>query len=122
IQFGGRVDLGGATVFQLEVTYSITVVPDPKQYVLPANAVVGGKTIGDWSAEWWKWIFPASTNQNPLLETNGVWAHAGQPEGEVFFIAGVSGLSPDKVTRTFSVPEGKYLFFPVLPVEVDNIN
>jgi hypothetical protein len=36
--------------------------------MLPPGSVVGGRTIGEWSAEWWKWLLPISTNNNPMLD------------------------------------------------------
>jgi hypothetical protein len=90
--------------------------------VLPNDAVVDGKTIGDWSAEWWKWILPASTNQNPDLDTDGAFASIGQPTGSVFLIAWDLGIMPGPFIRHFTVPEGKYLFFPVATFEADNVD
>ncbi len=85
--------------------------------VLPNDAVVDGRTIGEWGAEWWKWGFSLSTNQHPLFDPDGSNAHVGQPDGPVFFLAGQFGVpSPSIATRTFTMPEGKYLFHPVLNV------
>jgi hypothetical protein len=87
-----------------------------------AMMVIAGRTIGEWSAEWLKWIVVIPTNQNPMLDPDGSSAAVGQPEGDVFFLGFVPGLSPGTVTRSFSVPEGKYLFLPVLFYEADNVN
>src|SRR5712671_5107368 len=80
--------------------------------VLPNDAVIDGKTIGEWSAEWWKWVLPISSNNNPMLDTTGAFASVGQPAGSVFRVAGDLGIAPGPFIRTFTVPEGKYLFFP----------
>src|SRR5438309_4511770 len=90
--------------------------------VLPNDALVDGKTIGEWSAEWWKWVLPISTNNNPMLDTTGAFAGVAQPSGSVFFVAGDLGIAPGPFIRTFTVPEGKYLFFPVDMYEADNVN
>src|SRR5713226_3929200 len=88
--------------------------------VLPNDAVVDGKTIGEWSAEWWKWVFSIPTNSNPLLDRDGSRAQNGQPDGSVFFVAGIFQFS-GAVTRAFTVPEDKYLFFPLLNNWDDNV-
>lgn len=80
------------------------------------------------SALWWQWIYgqPAKddkgANTNPILDTTGAYAAAGQkngigPDNEFFFLAGAFG---GQVTRTVKVPFGKTLFFPVINSEWDN--
>jgi hypothetical protein len=89
--------------------------------VLPNDAVVDGKTIGDWSAEWWKWLLPIPVAQNPARDTNGSFANVAQPDGPVFFLA--KGYNWNvRGTRTFTVPEDKYLFVPLLSNFQDNID
>jgi len=90
--------------------------------VLPNDAIVEGMTIGEWSAEWWKWVLPISTNDNPMVDRDGSFASVGQPDGSVFLIASTLGLEPGRITRRFSVPEGKFLFLPVVMYEADNVN
>jgi hypothetical protein len=90
--------------------------------VMPTNAVVGGLTIEEWTVEWWSWAYATPTNQNPLLDLDGSRAQSGQPGGPVFFVGSVSGLQPPPVTRTFAVPQGKYLFFPLLPIHSENVD
>jgi predicted metal-dependent hydrolase len=89
--------------------------------VLPNDAIVEGKTIGEWSAEWWKWAFSLPTNQNPLLDPDGSNATNGQPFQSVFFIAGIYEAS-GAVTRKFSVPANSYLFLGPRNVEGDNVD
>jgi hypothetical protein len=88
---------------------------------LPPDAVVGGQTIGDWSAEWWKWVFSVPTNQNPLYDIDGSKATNGQPATDVFFVAGIHVIS-GTVTRAFDVPEGKHLFLSPMNVNAENID
>jgi len=81
--------------------------------VLPPDAVVDGKNLGDWLAEWWKWILPIPITNNPAFDPDGRFAHVGQPDGPVFFM--VKGYNFTFVPRrSFEVPEGKYLFMPLL--------
>jgi hypothetical protein len=107
----------------LILLFLVTILNFPLHaQVLPNDAIVEGRSIGDWSAEWWKWVMPIPISRNPMLDTTGSFAAENQPEGEVFFVAVVLGLSPDPVTRHFEVPEGKHLFFPVLMYEADNVD
>jgi hypothetical protein len=104
------------------VLFAVRMLATTHAGVLPNHAVVDGRTIGEWTAEWWKWVYSIPTSQNPMLDQTGEYANVEQPDAEVFFIAGVPGLSADPVTRTFTVPEGKYLLVPVLMVQGDNID
>src|SRR3954453_22895353 len=65
--------------------------------ILSPGAVIAGKSIADWTAEWWTWAFQAPNNANPLNDPDGRFAHV-QNNGPVFFIAGNSA------TRGFTVP------------------
>jgi hypothetical protein len=89
--------------------------------VLPPDAVVGGKTQAEWSAEAWKWVLPIPTNLNPNLDPDGSRANVNQPNGPIFFIGGLSQIST-VVERHFTVPEGKYLFAPLISVFTDNVD
>ncbi len=53
------------------------------------DATVDCKTISEWSADWWKWVFSISTDANPFCDTTGARATNGQPGGSVFFVAGI---------------------------------
>jgi hypothetical protein len=77
---------------------------------------------------WWQWVFeqPAvdvnGTNTNPLIDSTGAYATAGQengigPANSYFFLAGTSG---GDAARTVTVPAGKALFFPVINYDMDN--
>jgi hypothetical protein len=80
------------------------------------------------TALWWEWVFaqPAvdvgGTNTNPVLDSTGAYATAGQENGigpgnKFFFLAGTFG---GPATRTVTVPEGKTLFFPLINTDQDN--
>jgi hypothetical protein len=90
----------------------------------------GEGKYADLTATWWAWVFaqPAvpvgGTNTNPVLDTTGTFATAGQENGigpadKYFFLAGTFGGA---VTRTVTVPKGKALFFPIVNFETDNDN
>lgn len=71
------------------------------------NAIVGGKTMGEWSAEWWKWALSFPNATNPLNDTSGALASLGDVPGPVFFVGGHDDIA-------FQVPTNKYLFFPLI--------
>src|SRR5438105_3400233 len=93
----------------------------PPIVALPNDAVVDGKSLSEWTVEWWKWVFAIHTNENPEFDLDGSRAATHQSDGPVFFVAGVITFS-GSATRHFQVPAGKYLFFPVLNVYSDNVN
>ncbi len=77
---------------------------------LPAGSIVEGKTIADWTAEWWQWALSFPEANNPLLDTDGGSAGLGDM-GSVFFLAGSFNSGPTK--RYFAVPSDKYILIPV---------
>ena len=109
---------------KLTLLLSVVLAAPAWAGVLPNDAIVEGKTIGEWSAECWKWIYSISTNENPLLDCDGQgrWANNRQPDPTVFFIAPVNGITPPPCIRTFTVPENKYILLPVLALSIDNID
>jgi hypothetical protein len=81
--------------------------------VFPPHAKPYGKTINEWTAEWWKYVlgFPASTN--PLADASGANCAVGQ-SGPVFFLVGTTG--GPAVRNDCVVPVGKAILFPVINV------
>jgi len=78
---------------------------------LPPGAAPYGLTLGEWAAEWWKWVLTAPVQVNPVLDTTGAHCDVGQ-RGQVWFLAGSFGSDP--VVRRCTVPVGRSLFFPVM--------
>jgi hypothetical protein len=83
--------------------------------VIPGGSTVEGKTLAEWSAEWWKWALSFPIETNPLVDVDGSRAHVGDV-GPVFFMGGIFDLEDTSptATRSFTVPVGKRLFFPIL--------
>jgi hypothetical protein len=98
-------------IFILVAELTVGIVhPSHASVILPPTANVGGKSLDEWSAEWWKWALSFPTPTNPLLDETG--EHASQGDvGQVFFLAGTAG---DNATRSFSVPTGHHIFFPLV--------
>lgn len=102
-----------------DITYHITVMPTG---VLPPYFEVAGKTQAEWSAAWWQWALSQGSNSSPWVELTGANANVHQ-EGNVFFLAGVLGPQDlHSVTRSFTVPSDKYVFFPIFNSAADNID
>ncbi|HEY5880601.1 MAG TPA: hypothetical protein VIU11_16945 [Nakamurella sp.] len=98
--------------------------------VVFAPTASAAKDYGSLTATWWQWalaqpaidVAATNTNTNPVLDTTGEYATAGQPAGigpanKYFFLAGTFGQD---VVRTVTVPPGKTLFFPIFNFEADN--
>lgn len=79
--------------------------------VLDAGASYAGKTVAEWTADWWTWAWGAPANADPLSDTTGSLANQNN-DGPVFFVAGSN--SGGVTQRTFSVSEGKALLVPMI--------
>lgn len=85
------------------------------QTILDADSTVEGKTIGEWTQDWFNWWadFPAndgSEGDDAVTDTTGMYAHQRQQWGPVYFINGVAGASASSpVDRTYEVPAGKHV-------------
>ncbi len=79
--------------------------------VLAQGSTVEGKTIAEWTGEWWNWLVKEPFETNAQADPTGEHANRNQ-SGPVFFVAGSFG---GPVERTFTVPTGKYLLVPMIP-------
>ena len=85
--------------------------------VYAPHSKVKGHTIGEWSADWWKWALSFSSPDNPITDTTGANANLGQ-KGPVYFLAGTSG---GEASRTFTVPGNKPILVPLLVGELSQL-
>jgi hypothetical protein len=76
---------------------STTAIAAP---VLPPGSTVEGRTLGEWSAAYWQWTL-SLTDLAPLNSVHD----------PVYFLAASPGVP---VTFDVEIPEGSYLFFPLL--------
>ncbi len=79
--------------------------------VVAPGETVAEKSQLELSQEWWRWALGAPDSGNPLLDEDGVFAQVGN-NGPVFFVAG--SISGEPTVRTFTVPAGRPIFFPVI--------
>ncbi len=90
-------------------------VPSPAMAYKAKTAKVKN---ADWVAAWWQWAYGVPEVDSPLYDDVGTLAAVGQ-RGPVFFLCGAYN-DTGVVTRTITVPEGVYLFFPILAAQLDN--
>lgn len=77
--------------------------------VLDRGAVVYGKTLGEWAAEWWQWAFSIPMTIHPLFDKTD--CSTGQ-SGPVWFLGG--SFVSNTAVRSCTIPAGTFLFFPIL--------
>lgn len=96
--------------------------------VFAPDAKVAGKTISQWSQDWWRWAYSYSIDNNsPFLDGVGATEAEQVPTGlgdmgGAYFLAGAIGVNyvPGQyltANREVTVPSGTPIFFPVLNCE-----
>lgn len=64
------------------------------------DAIVAGKTISDWTENWWKWVFQGLPDPyNPTDDKIGLLGLINN-QGPVFFLAGTNGITDPSSTQT----------------------
>jgi hypothetical protein len=86
--------------------------------VVPPSSNPHGKTYAEWSGLWWQWAFSIPAGVNPILDPTGEHCDEGQ-SGPVWFLAG--SFSSDPLTRSCTVPAGKFIFFPIINIECSTV-
>ena len=93
--------------------------------LMPPNSKPHGLSMGEWSAKWWQWCYSLPIDRHPLFDTAD--CSAGQ-SGKVWFLGGtfttITGENGDVLGiahRSCTVPNGTFLFFPLLNVEGSTI-
>lgn len=79
--------------------------------VVPPDQMVAGKSLQDWSVDWWQWAASFDRDESPIVDRTGELCAARQ-EGPVWFLAGTYGTQ--RTIRKCKVPAGKHLFFPLI--------
>jgi len=82
--------------------------PDP---IVPPKQSVEGQTQAEWSKVWWQWAASFDRSESPITDQTGELCDAKQ-SGPVWFLAGTYGTH--RTVRLCKVPQGKYLFFPLI--------
>jgi len=85
--------------------------PPPAPSVYPPHASVHGKSIQEWTGDWWQWVASIPTDRNPIEDVTGERCGTEQTR-PVWFLVGYRSKSP--IERTCTVPAGKEILFPIL--------
>ena len=111
-----------ATVFQA------TAWPEERdthggQFYFSPHSAPYGRTYGEWSAKWWKYVLAIPAVDNPLLNDD---KNARYQRGPVWFLTGKFCLNSScatllPVVRSVTIPAEKAVFFPVANSEWDNL-
>ncbi|MEO6596722.1 MAG: hypothetical protein ABIP94_18400 [Planctomycetota bacterium] len=70
------------------------------------------------AAGWQRYIMSIPASVNPTLDLTGANALIGQ-SGPLYYLAGSGSTEP--VTRTVTLPPGKFLFYPLVTVECSTV-
>lgn len=89
----------------------ITPAVANERLILPPNEKVSGISQSEWSAAWWQWAGSFDRSESPVADSSGERCQLKQ-SGPVWFLAGTYGTK--RTIRTCRVPQGKYLFFPLV--------
>ena len=95
--------------------------------IMPPQSHAFGKSLGEWSAEWWKWALSIPSKRSPLIDPTGANCAEGQ-SGKVWFLAGTftttdtpSGDVVGTASRACSIPTGKAVLIPIINAECSTI-
>src|SRR5215472_11893649 len=99
-------------LWSLSLGFALATVPASAAGLPPAQPPIYGHTYGEWSAQWWQWVYAAPDGANPVQDTTGDFCAVNQPAGKVWFLAGTFGLTG--VERSCTIPENRALFYPLV--------
>jgi hypothetical protein len=81
-----------------------------------------GKTYGQWTTEWWRWLLSTPTEINPLVDETGQHAFVNQPSSNVWFLAGsFPRMERNYPIRKCHVPGGRSILFPIINCEANRL-
>jgi len=92
---------------------------NPNPGILPPHAKYKGRTAGEWTAAWWRWVYGTS-GQVQMYDDTGEFAYVnGNGDGPVFFLAKSWAQDGDgnygvPQVRHVIIPPGQALYIPVM--------
>lgn len=87
-----------------------SAAPLQAQQLLAPGAPIASFSQSYLTARWWQWALSYPTASNPISDTTGEFASAGD-QGSYFFLAGA--FTGDPIVRNVSVRSDQTLFFPL---------
>jgi hypothetical protein len=117
---GGRLALASLILSMvLGVTAGTALADSQNTDVVPPQQLVEGLTYGQWSEAWWQWMLaiPFGPNlPNPTGYSDGTHCNVNQ-SGPIWFLTAPAAGSMNGTTEQCLVPQGKYIFLPILNAE-----
>jgi uncharacterized protein YecT (DUF1311 family) len=92
---------------------SKTIIAPNTPFVVEPNTPVAGQPLPVWIQRYWQWARSFPPGESPSDDTTGANCNIGQSQ-PVFFLTGTS--KSDSVSRECSVPQGQYIFVPLINV------
>jgi hypothetical protein len=87
---------------------------EPNDFLYEKDDSIFGKPYRQWTEDWWNWLVSIPKKDNPANDASGRHGKRGQPEKDVWFLAGeVKG----KAKRKIDVPAGRAILCPVVNYE-----
>jgi len=79
--------------------------------IIGIDEKVSGKHLHEYANMWWQWTRTMNKKESPVIDRIGDKCGVNQ-NGSVWFLAG--GYGSSKISRRCTIPEGKYIFFPII--------
>ena len=120
LSFGKKIRLSiiALIVGIMVVAPLVAAAGNPNPGVVPVNSNFHGKTYGDWSADWWKWVLSIPADRNPLYDDGTGKFTTKAQSGDVWFLTG-SWNGTTELNCT--VPAGKAIFLPIINNECSRV-
>jgi hypothetical protein len=82
-----------------------------------------GESYGQWTIKWWQWALSTPRSNSALIDSNGRNASIGQPDKDVWFLAGTipSEEEVEEQHREITVPSGRAILFPIINCEANQL-
>jgi hypothetical protein len=107
-----RISLWCTSIALLFTQFALASSAWSAPQIEPPNDTVAGRSIGEWTGDWWRaaisaidFPFPTDVSQAGAL---------GNVKGPVFFA--VASPGPGATIYTYTVPRGKHVLFPLYTV------
>ena len=79
-----------------------------------------GKTYGNWTVEWWRWILGIPMRINPVVDPSGKYTTMNQQDRDVLFLAGkLAEKGKNLPERSCKVSGQKSILVPVINCEAN---
>ncbi len=106
--------LAAAVAVVLGMQAGPALADPPEKIYVDIDEFIEGQDYGRWAADWWEWGIGTPGPTNPLVDMTGAFCDQRQVETDVWFLAGFLGDPGGPVVRECTVPEGRFLFFPLI--------